>query len=107
MFFIFAVILIAIGGILFMLFFDEKPKSVQHQKIDSRAISIDQSTLHNDEVTIVFDEPKEVKPIEIKFDSPIFSNNKSSEKIVEKKDTISSDHNEALTTNSKINPFNF
>ena len=103
MLFILAVILIAIGGILFMLFFDEKPKVVTHQKIDSPDISFDQNTTQSDEIKILFDEPADMRHINIILDPT----NNISENIIERKETTSPNTNEAFTTNSKINPFNF
>lgn len=103
MLFILAVILIAIGGILFMLFFDEKPKVVTHQKIDSPDILFDKNTTQSDQIRIVFDEPADVRHINITPDPAI----NVSEDIVEGNKTTSAENKETLTTNSKINPFNF
>lgn len=103
MFFILAVILIAIGGIVFMLFFDEKPKVVTHQEIDSSNIPINQNTTQPDEIRIVFDEPTDIRHINITIDPT----NKISEDVFERNKTTSSENREALITNSKINPFNF
>lgn len=103
MLFILAVILIAIGGILFMLFFDEKPQVVTHQKVDNPDTLIDENTTQSDEIKIVFDEPSDIRHIHITFDPT----NHNSEDIVDRNKTTSAENNEALTTNSKINPFNF
>lgn len=107
MFFILAVILIAIAGILFMLIFDDKSKMVSEQKVDNRAIPFNQDSSASDEVKIVFDEPVDVKNINFSIDVLLNQTKTNSDDPEQKLESKSSGTNNALTTNSKINPFNF
>jgi len=107
MFYILAVILIAIGGILFILIFDDKPKTPQPPKTDNRATRLDQNSIQNEEVTIVFDEPLEIQQININLNpsGDLGPPNQNDE--IQDAETLHPEPDPALTTNSKINPFNF
>jgi hypothetical protein len=105
------VIAISIGGILYLLFSNSKPKKPTEVH-DKRAIhpSFSSESINDfleEEVHVAFDKPTEIQLIEVRLEqSTVLKNSESVEKF---ETEISNPENpkSALTTNSKINPFNF